>query len=199
MVPEDARARFAAAATAIDAANSEDPTGETVDGKRVPKELAYARRMTAWLGRLDPEASEALRLAVRAQHIRRWTVPRDGYPMDRQGYHRWRTALARFHADTAAALLEAAGFDAAMIARVGSLIRKERLKSDPEAQTLEDVACLVFLENYLADFAGKHDEAKVVDILRKTWRKMSPRGQKAARALDLAPAGRRVLDRALAG
>jgi hypothetical protein len=107
--------------------------------------------------------------------------------------------LARFHAETAGALLAKVGYDAVMIERVGSLIRKERLKSDPEAQTLEDVACLVFLENYLGDFAGKHDEAKVVDILRKTWRKMSPRGQAAARALDLDPAGRRVLDRALAG
>lgn len=192
-------ARFAATLAAIDAANSEDPNVETVDGKRVAKELAYARRMTAWLSRLDPEASEALRLAVRAQHIRRWTVPRDSYPMDRQGYHRWRTALARFHAETAGALMKVAGYDAAMIERVGSLIRKERLKTDPEAQTLEDVACLVFLENYLADFSGKHDEAKVVDILRKTWRKMSKRGREAALALDLAPDGRRVLDRALAG
>lgn len=192
-------ARFAAALAAIDAANAEDPGHEAVAGKRVPKELAYARRMTAWLGRLEPEASEALRLAIRAQHIRRWTVPRDGYPMDRQGYHRWRTALARFHAETAGAILQKAGYDAATIERVGSLIRKERLKSDPEAQTLEDVACLVFLENYLADFAGKHDEAKVVDILRKTWRKMSKRGQEAALTLDLKPAGRRVLDRALAG
>jgi len=194
-----ADARLDAAIAAIDAANAEDPNAETVGGKRVPKELAYARRMTAWLDRLAPDASEALRLAIRAQHIRRWTVPRDGYPMDRQGYHRWRTALARFHAETAGALLAKAGYDAVMIERVGSLIRKERLKSDPEAQTLEDVACLVFLENYLGDFAGKHDEAKVVDILRKTWRKMSPRGQAAARALDLDPAGRRVLDRALAG
>jgi hypothetical protein len=191
--------RFAAALAAIDAANAEDPTAETVEGRRVPKELAYARRMTAWLDRLAPEASEALRLAVRAQHIRRWTVPRDGYPMDRQGYHRWRTALARFHAEAAGAILERAGYDAATVARVGSLIRKERLRSDPEAQTLEDVACLVFLESYLADFAGRHDEAKVVDILRKTWRKMSKRGQDAALGLDLAPAGRRVLDRALAG
>lgn len=195
----DDRARFAAALAAIDAANADDPSHETVDGKKMPKELAYARRMTAWLGRLDPEASDALRLAIRAQHIRRWTVPRDGYPMDRQGYHRWRTALARFHADTAGAILQQAGYDAAMIERVGSLIRKERLKTDPEAQTLEDVACLVFLENYLADFAGKHDEAKVVDILRKTWRKMSKSGQEAALSLDLAPAGKRVLDRALAG
>jgi hypothetical protein len=191
--------RFAAALAAIDAANAEDPNGETVAGKRVPKELAYARRMTAWLDRLAPDASEALRLAVRAQHIRRWTVPRDGYPMDRQGYHRWRTALARFHAETAGALLEQAGYDAATVERVGSLIRKERLRTDPEAQALEDVACLVFLESYLADFAGKHDEAKVVDILRKTWRKMSRRGQDAALALDLGPGGRRLLDRALAG
>jgi Domain of unknown function (DUF4202) len=192
-------ARFAATLAAIDAANGEDLTSEIVGGKSVPKELAYSRRMTGWLTRLDPTASEALRLAVRAQHIRRWTVPRDGYPMDRQGYHRWRTALGRFHAETAGALMKTAGYDAVMVERVGSLIRKERLKTDPEAQTLEDVACLVFLENYLADFAGKHDEAKVIDILRKTWRKMSKRGQDAALALDLAPAGKRVLDRALAG
>ena len=191
--------RFAAALAAIDAANVEDPNVETVDGERVPKELAYARRMTGWLERLAPDASDALRLAVRAQHIRRWTVPRDSYPIDRQGYRRWRTALARFHAETAGALMKQAGYDAAMIERVGSLIRKERLKTDPEAQILEDVACLVFLENYLADFAGKHDAAKVVEILRKTWRKMSPRGREAALALDLAPEARRALDRALAG
>lgn len=191
--------RFHEALRRIDAANAEDPNQEIVDGEAQPKELVYSRRMSAWLERLAPDASEALRLAARAQHIRRWTIPRAAYPMDRPGYHRWRTTLARFHADTAGAILRELGYEDTTIARVQSLLRKERLKSDPETQTLEDVICLVFLENHFADFARRHDEAKLLEVLRKTWAKMSPQGRQAALGLDLPPAARAIVEKALAG
>ena len=163
-----------------------------------PKELLYAQRMTAWLDKLAPDASEALRLAVRCQHIRRWTIPRHTYALDRRGYLRWRTMLAKFHADTAAAILRDVGYAAATIHRVQTLLRKEGLKRDPEVQCLEDVICLVFLENYCAAFATQHDEAKVLDILQKTWKKMSPHGREVALTLPIPTATRRLVEQALA-
>ena len=190
--------RFNAAIARFDAANTDDPMTEVFQGAVYPKELLYAQRMTAWLDNLAPEASEALRLAVRCQHIQRWTIPRHTYPMDRHGYLRWRTTLARFHADTAAAILRDVGYDDATIQRVQTLLRKERLKRDPEVQCLEDVICLVFLEHYLAAFATQHDEVKVLDILRKTWTKMSPRGHEVALTLPMSPEARRLVEQALA-
>jgi hypothetical protein len=154
--------------------------------------------MTGWLERLAPEASEPLRLAIRAQHLCRWTIPRSQYPMDRRGYHQWRTHLARFHAEKAGEILCEVGYDAATIARVQALLRKEGLKSDPETQLLEDVACLVFLESYFADFSRQHDEEKLITILRRTWLKMSPRGHQAALALDLPLEARALIEKALA-
>lgn len=118
--------------------------------------------------------------------------------MDRAGYHRWRGALAKFHAERAGEILARSGFDPATIARVQALIRKERLATDPETRMLEDVVCLVFLENYFIDFAAKHADDKVVDIVRKVWRKMSPEGQQRALALDLPAGGRALIERALA-
>lgn len=188
--------RLAVAIAALDAANAADPR-RTPDGR--PVEVVYAERMSAALARLVPDASEALRLAVRAQHLRRWEIPRDRYPRDRRGYLAWRTALYRHHADAAAPILRAAGYDETTVGRVGSLLMKQRLRDDPEAQALEDCACLVFLEHHLAEFAAAHDEAKVLDIIRKTWRKISPRGREAALALDLPPAARTLVERALAG
>ena len=190
--------RFQAAIDAIDDANRDDPNRETLDGEALPKEIAYARRMTRWLERLAPDASELLRLAVRAQHIRRWSIARDAYPMDRKGYLRWRTDLARFHAETVAGILRARGYDADEVARVQALVQKKKFRSDPEAQTLEDAACLVFLESYFSDFATKHDDAKLANILRKSWAKMSAPAQQAALALDLPPETRRLVERALA-
>ena len=190
--------RFNAAIARFDAANTEDPTTEVFQGAVYPKELLYAQRMTAWLDKIAPEASEALRLAVRCQHIQRWTIPRHTYAMDRHGYLRWRTTLAKFHADTAAAILRDVGYDDTTIQRVQTLLRKERLKRDPEVQCLEDVICLVFLENYLAAFATQHDEVKVLDILRKTWTKMSPRGHEVALTLPMSPEARRLVEQALA-
>ena len=190
--------RFRTAIARLDAANAEDPNVETVDGVAHPKELLYAQRMTAWLDKLAPNASEALRLAARAQHIRRWAIPRRDYPMTRTGYLKWRTTLYRFHADTAGDILREVGYDDVTVAAVQSLLRKERLKRNPDMQCLEDVICLVFLESYFADFAPQYDEQKVLDILRKTWKKMSARGRKAARDLALPPAAHAFLEKALA-
>ena len=189
--------RFNAAIARFDAANADDPTTEVFQGAVYPKELLYAQRMTAWLDNIAPEASEVLRLAVRCQHIQRWTIPRHTYAMDRHGYLRWRTTLAKFHADTAAAILRDVGYDDATVQRVQTLLRKERLKRDPEVQCLEDVICLVFLEHYLAAFATQHDEIKVLDILRKTWTKMSPRGHEVALTLPMSPEARRLVEQAL--
>lgn len=190
--------RFTRAIAAIDRANGEDPTTEWLDGAPVPSGLAYARRMSAWIERLDPDASETLRLAARAQHVRRWEVPRDTYPRTREGYLRWRTHLKRHHARVAAELLAEAGYGEDTIARVRDLLRKRGVKSDPETQTLEDAACLVFLENGLAEFASGHDPDKVVRILRKTWGKMSDQGRAAALELDLPRAARDLVAEAVA-
>ena len=190
---------FDRAMAAIDAANAADPNVVTAGDRKVAKEVLYAEQMTRWLGRLAPEASEALRLAVRAQHIRRWEIPRERYPMDRIGYLKWRTDLKHLHAKLAGGILEEAGYGAETIARVQALLKKEQLKQDPEAQTLEDTACLVFLENYFADFAKGHDPDKVISILRKTWKKMSPQGQEMALGLKMTEAARALVEKALAG
>ena len=173
----------------IDAFNAQDPRG---------KELPYSRRMTAWLEKLEPGASEALQIAARAQHIGRWTSPRENYPMDRVGYKRWRTDLADFHARTTAEILREVGYDDDLIGRVESLLKKKNLKTDPECQTLEDVICLVFLEHYFAEFAPKHPEEKVVFILRRSWIKMSDRGRQAALGLELSPELGALVEKALA-
>ncbi len=183
--------RFDLALAQFDAANAADPNREMVDGRTRPKELLYSERLTAMLARIAPDATEALRLAARCQHIERWTIPRATYPITRAGYQQWRTRLRDYHAERAGAILRDAGYDAASIARVASLIRKEALKTDAEAQTLEDVVALVFLESYLDDFVAKHpdyDEAKFVDILRKAARKMSAQGRTAALTLISPPA-----------
>lgn len=180
--------RFKDALARFDAANAADPNG---------KELAYAERMTAWLARLEPNASEPLRLAVRCQHIQRWMIPRERYPMDRRGYHQWRTTLQGFHAETAGRILREVGYDDVLIGRVQRLLQKKGLKDDPETQTLEDCACLVFLEGYFSDFSRKHDRDKLIEILRKTWAKMTPRGRQAALALPLSPADRALVEAAV--
>ena len=184
-----AEPRFHKAIERFDALNAEDPHG---------KELLYARRMSQWLDRLEPDASELLQLAARGQHLRRWHIPRDRYPKDRIGYLKWRTTLYAFHADAVSEVLRGVGYDEPTIARVASLVRKENLKSDPEAQLLEDVICLVFLENYFADFAKDHDEEKLIRILRKTWKKMSERGHAAAMTIQLGAREKELITKALA-
>jgi hypothetical protein len=190
--------RFNAAIAKIDEANRADPNRELIDGREYPKEVLYSLRMTDWLDRLAPEAAETLRLAAHGQHICRWTISRDSYPMDRAGYHRWRSDCQRMHAEKLGEIMRAVGYEDAQVARVQSLVRKERLKLDPETQLLEDVICLVFLESYFADFAKQHDEAKLVDIVRKTWKKMSSRGQEVALTLPMDESARRIVEKALA-
>lgn len=164
--------RFAKAIALFDAANAQDPNRE--EGQ--PKELLYAQRMTEMLGRFAPAAGEVAQLAVRAQHIRRWTVPRSNYPLGKPGYFAWRTGLYRFHAETAGELMRQAGYDEATIAQVMAAVGKQEIKSNPDTQLLEDVTSLVFLEHYMLGFAGQHaeySEQKWLDIIRKTWKKMS--------------------------
>lgn len=190
--------RFDQAISAIDALNAADPRQdphETGDSF----ELAYSKRMSAWLERLQPDASEVLQLAVRAQHIARWQIPRKNYPKNRAGYKKWRSDLAEFHAKITTEILYKANYDAATIARVQSLLKKKNLKADPECQTLEDVVCLVFLETYFSDFAVQHDEEKLIRILQKTWAKMSNRGHEAALKLPLTPELALVINKALTG
>jgi hypothetical protein len=182
----------------FDRINAEDPRHELVDGAQQPKELAYARRMSDTLARLEPNASEELRLAVRAQHIARWQIPRTTFPAGRQGYKQWRTRLMEHHAALAGDVMKEVGYDESAIARVTLLLRKQGLKRDAEVQTLEDVACLVFLKDYFDEFAREHDDDKLVDILRKTWVKMSQRGREAALALDLGDRAVRLVGQALA-
>jgi len=181
-------ARFADACRLFDAANAEDPTQEPNDqGQPVPKELLYAQRMSACLARVAPDAPEAVQLAARSQHIRRWHIPRADFPMTRPGYHQWRNTLKQYHAQLAGELLAQARYDADMILRVQQLLRKERLQSDPEVQLLEDVICLVFLEHYFLPFAAQHPEEKVLEIVQKTWPKMTERGHALALQLPFTP------------
>lgn len=181
----DPQNRFEQAIQRFDGANQQDPNIEIFNGKQYPKALLYAQRMSVWLERLAPDASEVLKLATRCQHICRWTIPRDDYPRNRTGYLRWRTTLARFHAEKAAGIMQAVGYDPLTIERVGAMLRKQDLKSDFETQMLEDVVALVFLEFYLADFSTQHDPDKVINVIRRTWRKMSSRGQRAASEIAL--------------
>ena len=169
----------------FDAENAEDPNHEIFEGKEYPKELLYAKRMTAWQEKLAPEASPIVKLAARAQHICRWEIPRSNYPMDRKGYRQWRTDLGKFHAKKANEIMRDVGYDEEIIERVQALLRKENLKLDPDVQLLEDIICLVFLESYFADFSKQHDEEKLINIIRRTWKKMSPRGHQAALELEL--------------
>ncbi|MEW7277007.1 DUF4202 domain-containing protein [Aquimarina sp. 2201CG1-2-11] len=176
----------------IDQANSEDPNKEEINKVLVPKEFLYGQRMTETLDLFEPDASEALKIAARAQHICRWQIPRDSYPMDRVGYLKWREELKTFHADKVSEILKTVGYSEETIMRVRFLIQKKKLKKDEETQTLEDVICLVFLKYYYESFLAKHTDKKVIDILQKTWRKMSEKGHQAAlqlsysdKALDL--------------
>lgn len=190
--------KFQKAISLIDQINAEDPIKEEVEGKETPKELLYAIRMTEKLNQFDTESSEAMQLAVRAQHIARWKIPRSDYPMDRVGYLKWREELKKMHADMAAEILHEVGYDKETIERVMFLIRKRQLKTDPETQLMEDIICLVFLEYYFEEFAAKHEKGKVIDILQKTWAKMSEKGHKAALQLPLSPSSLQLVKDALA-
>jgi hypothetical protein len=184
----------------IDEANGQDPNSEVWQGKSYPKELLYGMRMTEWLDRLYPEATDLLQIAARGQHIRRWEVPRQTYPDTREGYLQWRSYLYGFHADCVAKLMAQAGYDTVDIERVRKILQKRGLKSDPDVQAIEDVACLVFLDHYFAAFAAEiHDQEKLVGIVRKTWRKMSERARTRALELEFPEPIRALLAAALKG
>ncbi|WP_367281465.1 DUF4202 family protein [Porifericola rhodea] len=192
------KSRFEQTIAAFDKANAEDPHQEEVDGRKVPKELLYGQRMSNTLAVFYPEASEELQLAARCQHIRRWEIPRSDYPMDRKGYLKWRTQLKMFHAEKAGEIMAAHGYEQKSIDRVAFLLKKQKLKSDPETQTLEDVVCLVFLQYYFGDFAKQHPEEKIVDIVAKTWKKMSEEGHASAMKLALSSDELAMIEKALA-
>ena len=172
--------RFETAIALIDKANSEDINSYEVAGLNYPKELLYSLRMTRKLLRFEPNASKALQIAARAQHICRWKIARDAYPMDRVGYLKWRETLKKMHADLTADILEQVGFDDQFTDRVKAIILKKLIKKNEESQSLEDTICLVFLDYYFEEFATKHNEEKIIDILKKTWIKMSDKGHEAA-------------------
>jgi hypothetical protein len=176
--------RFRKAIEAFDAIHRQDPEQIIVEGQQVSKSLLYHRRLTQWVRRLSEEPSEVLLLAARCQHLERKAIPRDRFPMGTRGYRQWRTRLADFHVEKATEILQRIGYSRSCLDRLRDLLQKRRLKIDPEVQLLEDSICLVFLEIELIDFSRKHDEAKLLNILRKTWGKMSPRGHR--HALNLA-------------
>ena len=187
--------RFEAVIAAIDAANADDPRTTKVDGVDRPYEVVYAERMTERLEAMYPEASDILRIAARAQHIRRWDSPRASYPEGSGGYNDWRRACREHHGEVVGAIMTAHGYTADDAARVAMLIKKEQLKKDRESQALENVVDVVFVEHYFEEFLGKYskyDDDKIIDIVGKTLRKMSPKGHQAALALDL-PARTREL------
>lgn len=182
----------------IDQINSEDPSKEFYSKHEISKELLYSMRMSDRLETFQADASDELKVAARAQHIGRWKIPRSEYPMDRAGYLRWREELKIMHAAATSDILNSMGFSQEFIARTSFLIKKKQIKSDPESQTLEDVACLVFLEFYFEEFAAKHERDKVIGILQKTWSKMSERGQKAALQLSFSLEDQSLIQEALA-
>ena len=177
-------ARFQHAIALIDEQNSLDPNTEIINGKSIPREVLYSQRLTEWIIRLNPEASEALLLAARSQHICRWKIPRTDYPVTRPGYHQWKNDLKRFHARLSGEILAQAGYDEPIIARVRSLNLKEGFPNDPETRTLEDALCLMFLEYQFAPLAEKAEASKVVNALRKSWSKMTEPARKAALTLN---------------
>jgi len=181
----------------FDKLNQQDPNTEEFEGKTYPKELLYAIRMTERLDEFSPDASEALQLAARCQHIRRWEIPRDSYENNRIGYLKWRQELKKFHSLTASEVLKDVGYPNDLIEEVGVLLEKKHLKKNEDTQTLEDVICLVFLEFYFEPFAKKHPEDKTINILQKTWRKMSEKGQAAALSLPLSEHALRLIKKAV--
>lgn len=190
--------RLADVFAAIDAANSRDPTAAVVEGRHEPAALVDGQRMSEALVRLAPDASDLVRIAARGHHIERWTSPRRNYSAGRIGYLKWRKDLSVFHAQRLAAIMAPLGYSSDEIKRVGALVRKEQLGSDPEAQLIEDASCLVFLAYGLRDFMAKTEEDKLARILAKTWRKMSETGRRHALALDLPASIPSLLERGLA-
>lgn len=188
--------KFSAVIEAIDTANADDPRKVLVDGAELPHEQVYSARMRETLSRVYPEASELLHIAAHAQHLRRWDIPRDAYPEGRDGYNKWRRAARQHHVELISQIMDGAGYSASDINHVASLIKKEQLKKDKESQALENIVAIVFIEHYFEDFAEEHDDydkAKIIDIVAKTLKKMSPKGHEAALALPLSQSTRSII------
>ena len=181
----------------LDEINSADPHQIRLCGEVRPKELTHAGLVSAWIERLRPGADDALRIAARGHHVRRWAIPRGEYPQGRRGYLRWRQALQELHAATVGDVMSEAGYGAADIRRARDLVRKKNLRRDPDAQALEDALCLVFLETQLGAFRTGRPDERTAEILRKTWGKMSTDARALALELDLAPGDRGFLLRVL--
>lgn len=190
--------RFKKAIQLFDEANSSDPHTEISEGKEYPKELLYAMRMTQKLNEFETNASVEVQLAVRCQHICRWEISRDSYEMNRKGYLSWRRDLAKFHADKASGILKEVGFDDSVIAKVAFLLQKKQLKRNEETQLLEDVICLIFLENYFENFSEKYSESKLIDIVQKTWAKMSDKGHEWALKINFSKKSLNLIQKAIA-
>ena len=189
--------KFAAALHRFDAENSRDPNREIADDISHPRELLYAQRLTDWVVRLAPEASEALRLAARCQHICRWESPRDAHPMTRAGYLKWRAGLKKFHAEKSGAILRETGYDEDAIQRVQDLNLKKHFPADAETRTLEDALCLVFLEFQLAGLAAKTAEDKTINALQKSWGKMTEAARAEALKLNYGEREKKLIEQAL--
>jgi Domain of unknown function (DUF4202) len=190
--------QFPEAIRRFDEENGRDPHTVHAEGSAHPYELLYAKRLTDWVLRLCPDASEPLLLAARCQHISRWMIPRGSYEMTRGGYLRWRNDLKRFHATKSAEILREVGYDEAIIAHVGDLNLKKQLGQDPDCQILEDALCLVTIQYQLSDLVAKTEPAKMIGILQKTWKKMSNKARDYALALPLSDDEKRLIERALA-
>lgn len=193
------QARFQTALRRFDEENSRDPNSLTVDGAPRPRELIYAQWLTDWVLKLSPDASEELRLAARCQHLCRWIIPRESYPMTRPGYLKWREDLKRFHAQRAGEILREAGYPEEMILRVQELNLKKNFPNDPEGRVLEDALCLVFLQHQLADLAAKTANDKMITALQKSWKKMTPAAHAEALKLPFSAREKDLIDRALKG
>jgi hypothetical protein len=190
--------RFRKAISRFDQENARDPHREEFEGRAEPRELVYAKRLSSWVMRLAPVASEELRLASRCQHICRWEIPRDRYEMTRAGYLRWRADLKQFHAAKAGEILRESGYPDEMIIRVQELNLKKSFPRDPDSRILEDALCLIFLEFQFADLASRTDEAKVINALQKSWKKMTAQGHAHALELSLGAKEKALLATALA-
>lgn len=189
--------KFEQAIQLFDKANANDPNKEEAKGKQHPKELLYAQRMSEQLKAFAPDASEEVQLAVRCQHICRWEIPRDSYEMNRVGYLTWRKDLTKFHAKKAGEILSEAGYDKETINKVQFLLQKKQLKKNEDTQLLEDVICLVFLNFYFEKFSKKYSEEKLIDILQKTWGKMSGNGHVAALKISFSETATKLVSKAL--
>ncbi|MGC4094188.1 MAG: DUF4202 domain-containing protein [Polyangiaceae bacterium] len=198
-ISRDMDARFAQAIEAFRAVSAQDPVALGEGAAARPRELVQAEQLVAWVALLEPHASQALQLAAHCQHIGRFQVPRESYPAGRSGYLRWRADLGRRHAETAESILRAAGYEAELIEAVRRIVSKQNRSSDADVQTMEDALCLSFLQHEFGEFAGKHDDDKLIRILRKTWGKMSERAHTLALQLPLDARCLGLVQRALNG